>query len=165
MPHRIVRPTLVYGDGDILLNNIAWLLRHAPLFLVPGRHDYRVQPVSVGDTARISVGDGDGTVDAAGPDTLSFADLVCAIRAAIGSRCRVVRGPRTAGLAIIGAAGLALRDVVVTRAELVGLERSLLISDSPSLGGDRVGDWLQAAAPTLGDRYVSELARNFRGQE
>jgi NADH dehydrogenase len=165
IPHRVVRPTLVFGDGDILINNIAWLLRRAPVFLVPGRHDYRVQPVSVGDTARIAVTAGDGTVDAAGPDTMTFAELVRAVRDAIGARCRVIRGPRRAGLSIIGVAGAALRDVVVTRDELVGLERSLLISAMPPLGGERIADWLRASAELLGRRYVSELARNFRGQE
>lgn len=163
--HRVVRPTLVFGDGDILVNNIAWLLRRAPVFLVPGRDDYRVQPVSVTDTARVAVAAGEGTVDAAGPETVAFVDLVRAVRDAIGARCRVIRGPRRAGLAIIGVAGAALRDVVVTRDELVGLERSLLVSAAPPLGSDGLAEWLQASAPTLGRRYVSELARNFRGQE
>ena len=68
-------------------------------------------------------------------------------------------------VAIIGVAGAALRDVVVTRDELLGLERSLLTSAAPPLGGDALAEWLQESAPTLGRRYVSELARNFRGQE
>jgi NADH dehydrogenase len=163
--HRIVRPTLVFGNGDILVNNVAWLLRHAPVFLVPGRHDYLVQPVSLADTARIAVAHGEGTVDAAGPDTMPFADLVRAVRDAVGTRCRVIRGPRRAGLSIVAVAGAALRDVVVTRDELAGLERSLLTSALPPLGSDRFADWLQSCAGVLGRRYVSELARNFRGQE
>lgn len=165
IPHRIVRPTLVFGSGDILVNNIAWLLRNSPVFLVPGRHDYLVQPVSLADTARIAVAAGEGTVDAAGPDTMPFADLVCAVRDAVGARCRVIRGPRRAGVSIVAVAGAALRDVVVTRDELAGLERSLLTSPLPPLGRDRIADWLQSCAGVLGRRYVSELARNFRGQE
>jgi NADH dehydrogenase len=164
--HAIVRPTLVFGPEDILVNNVAWLVRHSPLFIVPGAGDYRVQPVSVADTARIAVEARDGeTVDAAGPDTFAFGDLVARVRDAVGARCRIVHGPRTLGLAVVAGVGRALRDVVVTREELVGLERSLLTSAHPPLGRERFGDWLAASAARLGRRYVSELARNFRGEE
>ena len=36
MSYAIVRPTLVYGDGDVLINNIAWVLRRFPVFAIPG---------------------------------------------------------------------------------------------------------------------------------
>ena len=45
IPYAIIRPTLVYGDGDLLLNNMAWALRRFPLFPVCGSGDYPVQPV------------------------------------------------------------------------------------------------------------------------
>ncbi len=32
----IVRPTLLYGAGDILINNLAWTLRRLPVFGIPG---------------------------------------------------------------------------------------------------------------------------------
>jgi len=162
IPHAIVRPTLVFGPEDILVNNIAWILRRVPVFVVP-RGDYGVQPVSVGDVARVCV-EAEGTVDAAGPERLSFFELVDLVRSAVGSRSRIVRGSPTLTLALVRAANLVLRDVVLTREELAGLRRSLLTSDAPPLGRDGFASWVEQNGHVLGRRYVSELARNFRGQ-
>ena len=163
LPHTIVRPTLVFGANDILVNNIAWILRRSPLFLVPGRGDYLVQPVSVRETARIAVDTPAGlTVDAAGPETMTFGELVTRTRDAIGARCVVAAGPRAAGLGIIRIVGAMLRDVVVTADELSGLERSLLTSSHEPLSSERFSAWLQLHADELGRRYVSELQRNFK---
>jgi uncharacterized protein YbjT (DUF2867 family) len=161
--HAVVRPTLVVGSEDILVNNIAWILRHLPAFLAPSG-EYDVQPVSVGDVARICV-HAEGVVDAAGPDRLSFLELVDLVRAAVGSSARIVRGSPTLALALVRAAGLVLRDVVLTREELAGLQRSLLTSDAPPLGRERFVVWLEENGDVLGRRYVSELARNFRGAQ
>src|SRR5918994_1240187 len=46
LSHAVVRPTLVFGPGEVLVNNIAWLLRRVPLFVVPGDGRYAVQPVA-----------------------------------------------------------------------------------------------------------------------
>src|SRR5947209_5779307 len=90
VPYSIVRPTWIFGGGrDILANNIAWILRHMPIFVVPGDGRYLVQPVHVDDLAHICLraarSDTGEIVDAAGPDTMSFEDLVRAIRRAV--RC------------------------------------------------------------------------------
>jgi uncharacterized protein YbjT (DUF2867 family) len=164
--HAIIRPTLIFGANDILLNNIAWILRRFPIFLLPGRGAYQVQPVSLGDTARICVETPVGsTVDAAGPDTMTFAELVASLRDAIGARARLVGGPAALTTPLTRLASALLRDVIVTRDELVGLGRSLLTSEAEPLGRDRLTDWTTAHAATLGGRYVSELERNFRGQK
>ena len=99
MPYAIVRPTLVFGARDILVNNIAWILRRFPLFLVPGRGDYRVQPVAVEDVARLAV-ETRAAVDAAGPETLTFLELVHAVARAVGSRARIVRSSPGLALAL-----------------------------------------------------------------
>lgn len=164
----IVRPTLVFGPEDILVNDIAWILRRAPLFLVPGDGRYEVQPVSVGDTARICVEVGaapdDVVVDAAGPDRFAFAPFVRLIAAAVESRARIHTAPAGLALAASRLLGLLVRDVVLTRDEVGALTAGLLVSDSPPLGGERFEDWLSGNASTLGRCYQSELRRNFRGQ-
>lgn len=164
--YAIVRPTLVFGREDILLNNIAWILRRFPVFLAPGDGAYRVQPVSVEDTAALCVdaaGAGEReVVDAAGPDTYTFAELVRAVAAGVGSRARLVRVPAEVALGAARLGGIALRDVVLTRDELSGLMASLLVSAEPPRGRARLGDWLAGEGERLGRRYVSELARNFR---
>jgi NADH dehydrogenase len=160
--HAIVRPTLVFGANDILINNIAWIVRRSPIFVVPGRGDYRLQPVSLRDTARLCVGAPDGsTIDAAGPETLTFRGLVELVRDATGSRCVVVSGPRAVGLGLIRVAGVLLRDTVVTRDELDGLSRSLLTTVGPPTGAESFRAWLAESGPALGRSYVSERARNF----
>jgi uncharacterized protein YbjT (DUF2867 family) len=166
LSHAIVCPTLVFGPEDVPVNNIAWILRRFPVFLLPGGGGYRVQPVSVRDTAAICVAAageaGNVVVDAAGPDTYTFRELVEAVAAAVGARTRLLRsGPRLA-LALSGLVGLAKRDVVLTRDELGGLMASLLVSDDAARGRDRFDDWVAGEGERLGRRYVSELARNFR---
>lgn len=165
IPHAIVRPTLVFGPEDILVSNIAWGLRHVPVFLIPGDGTYEVQPVSVRDTAGICVDagarDDDLTLDAAGPQRWSYAEFVRLVGRAIGARARMWRSPTAAALAAARVAGMFLRDVVVTRDELLALESGLLVSHEPPLGTDRFEDWLADNADRLGRRYTSELARNF----
>jgi uncharacterized protein YbjT (DUF2867 family) len=167
LPYAIVRPTLVFGPRDILVNNIAWILRRFPLFLVPGRGEYRVQPVAVEDVAALAVEaavlPGNPVLDAAGPDTLTFEQLVRAVRAAVGSRARIVRSGVAPTLALTRLAGLFLRDIVLTRDELLGLMDSLLVTDGAPTGRARFGDWLAQNGNQLGKSYVSELARNWEG--
>lgn len=161
----VVRPTVLFGDEGILIHNIAWLLRHLPLFGVVGGGDYRLQPVHVDDLARLCVERGesgpDGVCDAAGPEILRFAELVEHIRGAVGSRARILHLPQVLGLAAARGLGLLLRDVLITRDELVGLQRELLVSREPPAGRIRLGDWIDRHADSLGARYRSEIARHF----
>jgi uncharacterized protein YbjT (DUF2867 family) len=159
----IVRPTLVFGAHDILINNIAWALRRLPVFLVP-ESGALVQPVSLSDVARICVDAPSGQItDAAGPETIAFGGLVRLIADAVGSQARIVRAPLDASLAAVAIANRVLRDVVVTRDELAGLGRSLLATDTTPLGTDRISDWVAEHRGSLGRQYASELERNFRG--
>ena len=66
LSYAIVRPALIFGVEDILLNNIAWLLRRFPFFAIPGRGDYRVQPIFAADLAEVAVNaaDNEGSVGA-----------------------------------------------------------------------------------------------------
>ena len=160
--HAIVRPTLVFGPRDILVNDIAWILRHFPVFVVPGDGSGRVQPVSAEDVAEIAV-TATGTVDASGPEEYSFGELVRLVAAAVGHRRRLVHAPPRIALALGAVVGAARRDVVLTRDELEGLQASLLVSADPPRGRDSFRRWLERSGSTLGRRYVSELERNFRG--
>ncbi len=166
MSHAIVRPTLVFGSEDILVNNIAWGLRHVPVFLIAGDGRYEVQPVSVQDTVRICVEAGakedDVVLDAAGPERWAFEDFVRLIARAVGSRAWIRHAPPAAALAAGRIAGLVLRDVVLTRDELDALTAGLLVSHEPPLGRGRFDTWVEENASVLGRRYASELARNFR---
>jgi NADH dehydrogenase len=161
----IVRPSLLYGPGDILINNLAWALRHLPVFGMPGFGRYTVQPVHVDDLARICVeaieGDAGRVVDAAGPETFAYSDLVDLIRTTVGSRSVVVPMPRLGILAAAKLLGLLVRDVVLTRDEIRELRYSLLTSHEPARGEIRLSEWLPANAESVGRRWSSELARNY----
>jgi len=168
LPFSIVRPTLTYGAGDILINNLAWALRRLPVYGMPGRGRYRIQPVHVADVARICIDAGEdepgGTVDAAGPDTFEYRELVALVRRAIGSRSLVLPMPTLAVLAAGRALGLLVRDVVLTRDELRELTSGFLASSAPPLGRIRLSEWLPDHAAALGRRWSSELARNYGGR-
>jgi nucleoside-diphosphate-sugar epimerase len=76
-----VRPTWIFGgDRDVLTNNIAWILRRMPLFAIPGNGRYLVQPVHADDVARNCIEQSkaadDVLFDAAGPETMSFEQVV-----------------------------------------------------------------------------------------
>jgi len=164
--HAIVRPTVVFGPEDVLINNIAHLLRRMPLFLIPGKGDYRLQPVFVEDLARIAVDAGhcadDLVIDAAGPEIFSFEELVLLIRRTVGSRSRILHVPPRLTLAAAQALGAVLRDVVLTPDEVAGLMGGLLVSRSAPTGSTSLSRWLEGHAATLGTRYASELERHYR---
>jgi uncharacterized protein YbjT (DUF2867 family) len=164
--HAIVRPTLVFGPEDILVNNIAWGLRHLPIFLVAGDGRYEVQPVSVRDTARICVEAGaradDVILDAAGPQRWTFDDFVRLIGRAIGARPRLWHCPPQIAFRAAQVSGIFLRDVIATRDELHALLNGLLVSHETPLGTERFDTWVLENAELLGRRYASELRRNFR---
>jgi uncharacterized protein YbjT (DUF2867 family) len=162
----IVRPTLVFGNGDILINNIAWLLRRMPIFPIPALGGYRVQPVAIEDVAEIAVWAAEQTdnvtVDAAGPDTVTYGELVEGIAIAVGRRPRFVyTSPRLtlwAGRLVESR----MRDVMLTREELEGLMEELLVSHEKPRGTRRMDNWLLTNAETLGRTYASELDRHWR---
>lgn len=162
----IVRPTLTYGPSDILINNLAWALRRLPVYGVPGRGRYTVQPVHVEDVARICIeaatGEPGRVIDAAGPETLTYRELVDIVRSAVGSRSIVLPMPHVAVLAAARVLGLLVRDVVLTVDEIRELTSSLLTSHEPPDGTIRLSDWVPANADALGRRWSSELARNYR---
>jgi uncharacterized protein YbjT (DUF2867 family) len=162
----IVRPTLVFGQGDVLINNIAWLLRRFPVFFIPGLGDYRLQPVAGEDVAEIATWAGaqtdNLTVDAAGPDIMTYTELVEAVSIAIRRRPRFVYvSPRTA-IRAASLVGRLVNDKMLNEPELEGLMKELLVSHEPPRGTRRLDNWLLTNAETLGRNYSSELARNWR---
>ena len=166
VPFSIVRPTWIFGgQPEVLANNIAWILRHMPLFAIPGDGRYPVQPVHIDDLVRICLdaasADDDIIVDAAGPETLSFVELVNAIRRATGSRAPLLHAPSIGVATAARALGLLLGDVVLTADEIKGLTAGLLVSRHPPLGRIAFTDWLGDHSSSIGQRYANEVRRHF----
>ena len=147
------------------MNNIAWLLRHTPVFAVPGTGSYHVQPVHIDDLTNICVEaarPGPSTViDAAGPETMSFDELVRLIRGAAGARALIVHVPAPAMALAARAVGLVMRDVVLTPDEIDGLMEGLLVSRDPPLGKIAFSGWIRNRGRSVGRTYANELQRHF----
>ena len=141
VPHAIIRPTLIFGAGDLLLNNMAWALRRFPIYPVFGKGDYPVRPVYAGDVAAQAVEAAsqheDSIADAAGPEIFSYEMLIQTIAAAVGARSRLVHLPPPVGLAMTGLVGLMVRDVVLTRDEVDELMAGQFTSDAPPARHDQ----------------------------
>lgn len=167
LSYALVRPTVVFGGDDILINNIAWLLRRSPVFAIPGRGDYRMQPVFVEDLARLAVSVGqqsrDLVMDAVGPEVFRFDELVRLIAQAVRSRARIVQVPPATALAVARAIGWLMGDVLLTQDELTGLMNDLLLFAGPPTATTSLRNWLARHAGRLGRRYASEVQRHFRG--
>lgn len=163
LSHAILRPTVLFGGADILINNIAWTLRHFPFFAIFGDGQYRLQPVHVEDLARLAVeqagGTGNVVVNVTGPETFTYRELASAIAGIIGVRRPLVSVPPVVGYWGATVTGWLMRDVVMTRDELRGLMGNLLCADTPPTGRIALTDWARAQADTLGRHYASELAR------
>ncbi|MCH8283068.1 MAG: NAD(P)H-binding protein, partial [Chloroflexi bacterium] len=135
LSYAIVRPTVIFGIEDILINNIAWFLRRVPVFAIFGSGAYRIQPIFVEDVAEIAVRaahqSDNVTLDATGPETITFEGLVRLIANKIGSRARLIHVRPGLALFLSRLMGYAVRDVVLTRDEMEGLIANLLISEGP----------------------------------
>ena len=165
MSHAILRPALLFGGEDILINNIAWLLRSVPVFAIPGDGSYRVQPIFVEDLAEMAIeaaaDDASFTVDAVGPEIYRYADLVRLVAETVGSTSRVMHVPT--GLVSLASriVGHFVNDVILTKDEITALMADLLVSHQPPTAHTSLRAWLQANASRVGVTYASELARHY----
>jgi NADH dehydrogenase len=166
MSYAILRPAVFFGRGDVLVNNIAWFLRHLPVFGIPGDGQYQLQPTFIDDFADLAVNLGgravNQIVDAVGPEVFTFEALVRLIRSAVGSHSAIVRVSPRVAQAAIGMIGRALGDVILTADEVRGLMADLLVSDHSPRCQTRLTDWLQIQGSVLGRHYASEVGRHYK---
>ncbi|MCC6129093.1 MAG: NAD(P)H-binding protein [Acidobacteria bacterium] len=163
LSYAILRPTVLFGEEDILVNNIAWMLRRFPVFGVFGDGRYRLQPIYVDDLAALAVAQAwdraNVTIDAIGPETFTYRELVQTIGEAIGKTRPILSLPPAAGYAAGWLLGKLLGDVVITKPEIEGLMAGLLHVTSPPAGQTKLSAWAKENHATLGIRYASELGR------
>jgi len=166
--YAILRPAMLFGKEDILINNIAWALRHLPVFGIYGDGRYRLQPVHVDDLAAAAIdhmtGAANETIDAIGPETYCYRGMVEMIAREIGSRALVVSMPPMLAYQAVRVLGRMVGDVINTRDEVRGLMQEKLYVRSPPLGTTKLSDWVRASREDIGCRYASELQRRlYRG--
>lgn len=161
----ILRPTVLFGKEDVLINNIAWSLRHLPVCGVFGKGDYKLQPIYVDDLAVAAVRKADErtneVVNAIGPETFTYRQLVETIRDTLGLKRLVVSVPPELGYWGTKLLGWLVHDVIITRPEIRGLIENRLCVEAPPLGNTKLTDWIREHRETLGRHYTSELARRL----
>ncbi len=165
LSYAILRPTVLVGKEDILINNIAYLLRRFPLFLLPGDGNYRLQPVCVEDLADLAVEavyqKDNYIIDAVGPDIFTFREMVALIAKGISVKRPLLSLPPRLALMAAQFLSLFIGDVLLTPEELDGLMANLLVSNEQPRGKTRLSDWLEANKDHVGVKYASELKRHY----
>jgi uncharacterized protein YbjT (DUF2867 family) len=166
LSYAILRPTVIFGAEDILINNIAWFTRHFPVFAIPGSGQYQIQPIFVEDIANVAVDAGrekDNLIfDAVGPEIFTFERLVRLIANVVGSKARLVHVRPWVALRMLRLINPIVGDVILTREEIEGLMANLLVSNQSPTGQTRFTEWLSKNGFALGTKYASELARHYR---
>lgn len=161
----ILRPTVLFGKEDVLINNIAWALRHLPVIGVFGSGEYRLQPIYVDDLAQSAAqkveDGGDEVIEAIGPETFTYRELVARVGSGLGVKRPIVAVPPGLAYWACRLLGLFVGDVVITREEIRGLMQGRLYVDAPPLGTTRLTEWIDRHRDTLGRRYTSEMARRM----
>ena len=165
LSYAILRPAILFGGDGVLLNNIAWLLRHIPVFAVGGSGEYHIRGIHIDDLAQLCVEMGRSsencTIDAVGPESPTFLELVTSIRDAVGSRARIIRVPSVLIPVMARVLGLLLRDVLLTSDEYGAMAAGLASTTGPATGPTALSDWLRQQGPALGRHYANELHRHF----
>lgn len=168
VPHSIVRPALIFEKEDILLNNISFLLRKLPVFAIFGNGNFKIQPISQQDLAETVVNEcnqhGNRTIDAIGPETLTFREMVQMLNKATGSRTLILNFPgmlRWIPFTMSKLFGIILRDVLLTRHEMEALRDNLLCTESPPTGKTKFSEWIEQTTD-LGMTYAHEIKRHYK---
>jgi NADH dehydrogenase len=163
--YAVVRPAILFGGDGVLINNIAWLLRHLPVFGIGGDGSYRIRGIHVDDLAQLCLqvnGQADDSVtDAVGPERPTFNELVTSIRDAVGARARIVHVPGAVVPVLSSVLGMALHDVLLTKDEYQAMATGLADTDGPSTGSTRLSAWIADQGSDLGIHYANELRRHF----
>jgi len=165
MSYAILRPTVLVGDEDILINNIAYLLRRFPIFALPGDGSYGIQPVYVDDLAQLAVegvySNENYIIDAVGPDIFTFKEMVNLIGEKIGSKRTLIPVPPRLALFAAQFLSLFVNDVLLTPEEVDGLMANLLVSKELPRCKTRLADWLDENKDKVGAKYASELRKHY----
>ncbi len=165
LSYTILRPTVIFGLEDILINNIAWFVRHFPVFAIPGDGRYGIRPIYVEDMARLIANaverDENAVLDAVGPETYMFEELVRQIATQLRRRTRLVHLPMPVAYVSTLLTGWLVGDVVLAWEEYKGLMGNLLAPKGPSTGETCLSQWLAANREHIGTEYASEVARHY----
>ena len=101
------------------------------------------------------------TLDAIGPEIFTFEEFVRVLASKLRPGVKLVHLPPAFGIALGRILGLAVGDVILTRAELQGLMDGMLTSGQAPNGRTRFTEWLEEHRDEVGMSYSLELGRHF----
>ncbi|HKV90725.1 MAG TPA: hypothetical protein VJQ43_05975, partial [Thermoplasmata archaeon] len=138
-PYSIVRPTLMFGAGDVLLGVMLRAIRTYGFFPMFGDGSYRISPVSSHDVARLVgrllEGPSRSTLDLGGPGAFRYRDVTDRMFALLGRR------PRYWSLSARGSVRLARLMQSLRSGKLYAYEVEWLLSDTLALPRSPRMDW------------------------
>ncbi len=161
--HSIVRPAVLFGGKDILINNIAWMIRKLPVMGVFGKGDYKIQPIYVKDFAEIlvkeSLNSENKIINAIGPESFTYIELIKTIMQIIEIKKPVLKVRPVIAYIVGKIIGKIKNDVTITKPEIRGLMQNLLYVNSAPTGKTKLTDWAKQNKKTIGKKYANELSR------
>ena len=99
IPFTILRPSLIYGPGDLFTIRLAEMIRLSPVLPVIGSGRSKIQPIYIDDVAsclvKIAAGDPHlgKTYEIGGPEELTYEEVTKAIAGVLGVNRPVVHMP------------------------------------------------------------------------
>lgn len=163
VPYAILRPCILFGNEDILFNNIAWAIRKFPLFPVFKEKECKIQPIFVEDLAALAIESAQKKenilMDACGPEIFHYRDLAKTIRKILNKKCLIFTLPRSWIYSAGKIISMITSDQILTRDEINALCDGLLYSRNPPLAPKRFTKWLNENRKTFGTRYANETKR------
>ena len=96
-------------------------------------------------------------MEAIGPETFTYRELIQMIAVKLGLNRAVIGVPPTVGYWDCCLVGVMVRDVVITREEIRGLMENRLAVTAPPLGNTKLSEWVEENKSTLGRHYTSEM--------
>jgi NADH dehydrogenase len=100
-------------------------------------------------------------IDAVGPDSYTFKELVRMVGETIGARRPLISVPPRLALLAAQFLSLFVKDVILTPEEVDGLMGNLLVSKEPARGKIAFKDWLASSRDAIGMKYASELKKHY----
>jgi NADH dehydrogenase len=166
LAHSILRPTLIFGEEELLVNNIAWLMRKMPLFPIAGDGTFRLQPIYVRDLAKMALEEANKKtnriLNAAASEVLSYRQLLEILKRISNSRSLFFQVPPWIAIALARLMSFVLRDVLLTRDELDGLMQERLYVGDECTKGVEFSRWAQENRQLLGRKYTNEISRHHQ---
>lgn len=164
--YAIIRPSLIFGLEDVLINNIAWLIRHFLLFPVFNKGEAWIQPIFAEDNAKIAVEAGyrseNLTWDSVGPERYPFAEIVRMLAKVLDRKIWTPKVPNNLTLTLSQIIGFLQKDQLLTRDEMIGLLENRLISNDAPRGTTLFSKWIQENSGSLGTKYLNDFNRYYR---